>query len=353
MLLNKEQKNLGGQERRWLRVASSLVNDDSVCCKVILNQATYRLCSFSDAECPERPIIITDNKYPLLDYLAKNYLLFVNSFCFDKVHISNQSASYIPAIFLIKYLLRKSVSFSYNGTSLLIHKNNSFFSYYNKVRFIHRITDKTEILNPILLDELWLNQSKTSIAPCSFSDSLLYTPCSKRKKLIFSGHFYEDKGIHLLKRLIESSDEQGFEIEVYGDSIPGDQLSFNFKAWLQRACEYKQHLKYRHTHNMAGTYSEATVFLSLQSISNYPSQSVIEALYSGCSVLMTNTGDSYLFGDYDFIRYIDDTSNIQEVWKAIHCLHQVSSVHYDEISSQSVTAYSLSKYLNFIKEFLK
>lgn len=43
--------------------------------------------------------------------------------------------------------------------------------------------------------------------------------------------------------------------------------------------------------------SRASVFLSLQEVTNYPSRIVAEALVSGCSVIVRDTGDSRSFGN--------------------------------------------------------
>lgn len=353
VLVDKKQKNLGGQERRWLRVVTQLAKDEEIDFDFTINESSHLLSRLTDSIAPPGGIVIKEKNGRAFDYISKNINLIWLASKYGHLHISNQSIYLIPAILFIKLVQRKRVTVSYNGTSLDIHKTKTPFSYYNKVLLIHKISDQTEILNPRLLEEQWLDQAKTWIAPCSFSDSSLFNPGAKAKKIVFAGHFYGGKGIATLKAILASSKGRGYSIHVYGDAIPDDDSSTAFKRWLEQFSKDNPHISARHLNNMAGVYEDASVFLSLQSPSNYPSQSVLEALYSGCAVLMTNTGDSYRFGAYDFITYIDSTSSPDSIWNAIEGLHSISLKQSTRISEISKIDHSVEKYVSFIKDFLK
>lgn len=353
ILVDKKQKNLGGQERRWIRVVNYMVENKNYNIDFVINRISFDLSQSTDASASVKALKINDCKINIIDYFKKNIYLFFLSTRYNRIHFSNQSIYLIPAILLIKLILRKNVSFSYNGTSLKVHKTKNFLSYYNKVKIIHKVTDKIEILNPRLYDENWLINNKTYLAPCSFSDQFLFYPKQKKKKIVFSGHFYEGKGILLLKKLLETSSNKGFEMSIYGDSIPGDKKSEDFKEWLINFTISNKHVQLSHQNNMAGAYEDCSVFLSLQVISNYPSQSVIEALYSGCSILMTNTGDSNKFGNFEYIKYFSESENIDIIWNLITELDKISNCLYKQISESSKFSHSSANYFSFIKDFLK
>lgn len=353
IIVDKKQKNLGGQERRWIRVVNYMVENKNYDIDFIINIKSFELSQSTDAKASAKALKINDSRNPIIDYIKKNIYLFLLSIPYNRIHFSNQSIYLIPAILLIKFILRKNVSFSYNGTSLKVHQTKKITCYYNKVKLIHKVTDKIEILNPRLYSENWLINSKTYLAPCSFSDQFLYYPKQKRRKIVFSGHFYEGKGILLLKKILETSSDKEFEISIYGDSIPGDKRSEEFKEWLIDFTISNKHVQIKHQNNMAGAYDDCSVFLSLQVISNYPSQSVIEALYSGSSILMTNTGDSNRFGNFEYIKYIPDSTNLNIIWNLITDMDKISNRMYKQISESSKIYHSSVKYFSFLEDFLK
>jgi hypothetical protein len=353
ILVDKKQKNLGGQERRWMRVATHLKKNDRELCDFAINNSSYELSRSTDSPSPKSVFRIRDINNIYLDYLYKNLMSIVLGSGYTRIHFSNQSAYLIPAIAFLKWVLRKKVSISYNGTSLDVHKGGKGLSYYDKIHFLHRLADKTEVLNPRLLRESWVNPDKVHVAPCSFSDRQRFHPGKKIKKIVFSGHFYAEKGIELLRRILITSHSEGFAISIHGDSVDGNESSEDFKRWLMEYSLAHPHILVEHKSNMAGAYADATVFLSLQTISNYPSQSVIEALYSGCGVVMTRSGDSELFGYSSYIRYLEPTDSIGKIWECIKHVDQISTTRAEEIASASKKQHSLELYIEFIRNFLK
>jgi glycosyltransferase involved in cell wall biosynthesis len=353
ILVDKKQKNLGGQERRWMRVANHLKTNYREIFDFAINNSSYDMSHATDSPSPESAFRLRDFSNVYLDYLYKNLMSISLARGYGRIHFSNQSVYLIPAIAFIKLVLRKTVSISYNGTSLDVHKRRTGISYYDKVRFLHRLVDKTEVLNPLLLRESWIQPGKVHVAPCSFSDRERFKPGKKIKKIVFAGHFYEGKGVDLLRRILMASQSEEFAISIYGDSVEGDESSKDFKRWLLKYSLAHPHIRVEHKKNMAGAYSDATVFLSLQQISNYPSQSVIEALYSGCGIVMTRTGDSELFGRPSYIRYIDPTDTIDSIWSCITNVNQISMACASDIASASKKRHSLELYIEFIRNFLK
>ena len=148
VFINKKIKNLGGQEKRWLRLASSNLINSRVSCDLIINKHTIKISQKSDAIFFDSHIQVKDFSNKIIDYLFKNLMLIVNGAKYNKIYISNQSMYLIPAITLLKIIFGKKILFSYNGNSLMVHKkSNGFLSYFNKIRFISKLSTKIEILN--------------------------------------------------------------------------------------------------------------------------------------------------------------------------------------------------------------
>jgi glycosyltransferase involved in cell wall biosynthesis len=352
-LIDRKQKNLGGQERRWARI-TNILKSNSLFLNYIISDSLYKLSSYSDAKIEGHVHIVNDYRLKIIDLFMKNLRFLILAKKFDIIHISTQSAILLPTVFILKYFFKKIITFSYNGTSLLVHKKNKkIFNYFTIITCLHKISTLTEILNPILLQEGWLDPVKTRIAPCSFSDPLLYKPSVKKRKIIFSGHLYHEKGLDLLKKVIISSIGRGFEICIYGDYIDHNKSSIEFKKWINIHKSSYQNVRVMHSNNMSGLYSDASIFLSFQTISNYPSQSVIEALYSGCSILMVDTGDSRNFGEYQHIKYIDSSIKCDIIWKYLEELHLFSSENFNNISNVSINNNSSIKYCEHLINFFK
>jgi glycosyltransferase involved in cell wall biosynthesis len=353
VFINKKIKNLGGQEKRWLRLASSNLINNRVSCDFIINNHTVEISQKSDAILSDSHIQVKDFSNKIIDYLFKNMLLIYNGAKYNKIYISNQSMYLIPAITLLKIIFGKIILFSYNGNSLMVHKKtNRFVSYFDKIRFISKLSTKIEVLNQNIIDENILPLNKLYMAPCSFSDTEKFKPAEKKKIIVFAGHLVEQKGIHILEKIISNEMAKEYIIKIYGDSVEGDSISIKFKEWLIDFAKTNSNIIYDYKYDMSGVYADAAVFLSLQHDSNYPSQSVIEALYSGCSILLTDTGDSRLFGEFEFMSYIDGPVSVPEIFEKIDRLIVIAAGKKYEIASISRCRHNMSLYANFMIGFL-
>lgn len=351
VMIDRKQKNLGGQERRWIRVANKL---SSYCeMDVILNENLYELAEKTEININFKYIKIKENSIRVIDLIKKNIITLFKSFKYKKIHFCNQSILVLPTLLFLRIFTNKRLTFSYNGVSIKIHKKNKFPIYYWKILAMHKLAHGTEILNSYLLDEGLLNRGKVFISNTSFSDSEKFKTGIKNKEIIFSGHLYQIKGTQLLLKILESSKNRNFQIKIFGDSLTGDKKSEEIKKKILNIIKNNPHIKYEHRNNMEGVYESSTVFLSLQTITNYPSQSVIEALYSGCSVVMTSTGDSKKFGDQNWIKYIDENLSIDSIWNHINNAHIESINNNKKIEIFSKKKFSEEKYIENIKVLLR
>lgn len=331
-------KNLGGQERRWLAISNELSGRAGY--KFIINKSYYDIGSESDIKIDFKPRVVLDWKYSIVDRLAKNIIIMISAMGASQVHYCGNALNMLPsAIFLS--LLGKKVSYSFNGVSLFYLKAVSFKSFIC-VKFMQKLSFRIELLNPRLLDEGWVDEEKAVFAPPVTYVKHNNAVISKQKKIVFCGHLYPLKGVALLVDLIKNSNGRGFAIDVYGDSVDGNAQSHRYMRWLRRETKKRTYLSLSHSHDMSSAYLEASVVLSIQTISNYPSQVVMEGLINGASVCILDTGDSREFGDQPGIFYIPEGASIEEIWSIIESASDYARVHFRTISEVAKKKFSVN-----------
>ena len=120
---------------------------------------------------------------------------------------------------------------------------------------------------------------KLSVAPCSFTGewSIQDSGCSRDIDITFAARFVEGKGIDLLESALRN---ENLCIHVCGSG----PLDVN----LPKANVY-------YTESLIDVLRRTKIFVSLQDVDNYPSQSVLEAMSAGCSIIATDVGDTRMF----------------------------------------------------------
>lgn len=124
-------------------------------------------------------------------------------------------------------------------------------------------------------------EANVKIAPCSFTD-YSKVQLSKRKDIdiLMVARFTEKKGYALLEDIAEIAENYKLVVCGFGDLSP--QLPNAEITSLT---------------NPLPLYSRAKIFLSIQETNNYPSQSLLEAMASGCAVIATDVGETRLILD--------------------------------------------------------
>jgi glycosyltransferase involved in cell wall biosynthesis len=159
---------------------------------------------------------------------------------------------------------------------------------------LSRLSTIVDSLNPkIDLDGL-IPEEKVSISPCSFSDPNKYfSDPVKRQKVVYAGHLQQNKGVNILLEIVKIWPiNSQYELVICGASSITQEVQ-NYASELSRYAAGKN-ITIKQSDNMAVILSDAKVFLSLQTWDNYPSQSLIEAMLSGCCIVATSSGDTNL-----------------------------------------------------------
>lgn len=338
---------LGGQERRWGRVIGSSSCFKDIELKALISQGYLDLLKKSDVSLNNaNAIVVPDSRFRLVDILIKNFSVILFAWRYDVVHLTTQAIQTYPAALFAKYIFRCRLVFSYTGTSIDCHeKKAETRKFSRRVKLISKFADTTEVLNKIILNEGWPCPRKLVVSPCSFSEPKKFIPSKKEKQILWSGHFYGGKGIELFRGYLLLNRRTKYPTKVYGSSI-NEPESKKFESWLIDFNKGHDWLSVCRPHDMEGAYSKGWVLLSLQKISNYPSQVILEALLSGCQVIMTDTGDSNLFNCPEVIHLIDKNATATNLMDTIrHALSRTPEEFVAQAREYVLSTHTIERYL--------
>jgi glycosyltransferase involved in cell wall biosynthesis len=162
----------------------------------------------------------------------------------------------------------------------------------------HAECDKIDILSPFILDGLQqrginLHQDRFSITACSFTD---YSRCKigdkSRFSVVFAARLEKDKNpLDFVEASLELANEfQDVQFHIAGDGRLAGKIREQLESRLHSNIKFHGFLD-----NPAELFAESSLFVSIQSTNNYPSQAVLEAMACGNAVIATDVGDTRLF----------------------------------------------------------
>ncbi|HHX26053.1 MAG TPA: glycosyltransferase family 4 protein [Firmicutes bacterium] len=139
-------------------------------------------------------------------------------------------------------------------------------------------------------------KDRVRISPCSFSDYSQYKPSpAKTNTIVFAGRLSEVKNPMLLLRAIANINQSEpdllarWRVAIYGKGeLERDVISFIDKYGLRGSITVAS------VNSMTSVLSESRVFVSLQHVDNYPSQSLLEAMACENVVIATDVGNTRL-----------------------------------------------------------
>ena len=173
--------------------------------------------------------------------------------------------------------------------------------------------------------ERHFKKKRVSVTPCSLpriEDYLLDENCYKNKTIVFASRLVEGKNPMLL---IEAANQ-----------IRDILFAHNYKVLIcgsgnleQSLCDYIQQNNLESIvscigpQNMKYILPSAMIFCSLQDNENYPSQSLLEAIASGCICIATDNGNTRAIVKDEFGILIN--SSVESLSKAIVSVIEMSN----------------------------
>ncbi|MCF2560337.1 glycosyltransferase family 4 protein [Prevotella brevis] len=124
-------------------------------------------------------------------------------------------------------------------------------------------------------------------SPCSFVDySGLPHRGKKEHAVVFAGRFMKEKGIRLLLDQLDNIlSKTSYKIYIKGRGPLHDEVKERVNN-----CICPERVELGFVMNLPELLERTEVFLSLQEFENYPSQSLLEAMYARNAVIATNVG---------------------------------------------------------------
>lgn len=349
VMCGRKVLNLGGQDRRWLKVAEILTENQKI--EIVINESYFELAKKTELNVASRFSVIAEKKNKYFDYLLKNLKVIFISLKHKNIHYCGNALELTPSAFILRVIFFKKVTFSFNGVSVNYLKSTKQNKSVFLLRVMSKISSKIEILNPQLINENFFCQKKLFISKPMYAGTV--TPPVKmknHKKIVFCGHLYNLKGIDTLRKIIATRPNDEYKFYIYGDLVDGYYDNKSIQKWKEEASKISGIKFMSHVDNMSHVYNDALVVLSLQTISNYPSQVVIESLNSGTSTIVTDTGDSKEFGCLPGLFYVNPVFSSELYWKAIIDAADFTYNHHTEIISAAANEFSPKKYVdNFLK----
>ena len=158
---------------------------------------------------------------------------------------------------------------------------------------------------------------KQEVAPCSFSDYSKVENAEKRDiDIAMVARFEDGKGYDLLESIADNMADWSVHLCGFGPRPPRI---------------FRSNIQIYQTDNPFHVLSRTKIFLSLQRFNNYPSQSLLEAMASGCAVIATDVGETKIL--------LDDTCAILVPYNSLDLLNAVKKLMSDlELRSQLGTA---------------
>lgn len=189
---------------------------------------------------------------------------------------------------------------------------------YVSFNYAHENCDLVDFLSPFIFEGVQKLKVKTPlekvcITPCSFTD---YTKCKigvkEKLRIAFSGRLEKDKNpiMFLEAALVLAKQYPEVEFHILGEG--------RLSSVIKEKTDFSglPNIVYHGFHpNPPEILAETSVFVSIQTTNNYPSQSVLEAMACGNAIIASDVGDTRMFVNEEWGSLIE--LNIESL---IHCL---------------------------------
>lgn len=306
---------LGGAEKRYARVFEMLVAQPGANHRLLINRTMLNLLQQAGILTNhERYLLILDpptTRYawakrlrglgPVIDALWYLWQCWLVCWRFRPqiVHplLTGVYLS-LPALLVMPHIRRVMSAYSYQFESYRDRRIGGISIGAAVKRFAMARSQVVEALSePIRLDLLQrgLPTAKIFVAPCSFTDLTLCKPIwPKERWVVFLGRFVEIKRPLLLLEAIPKVLAHHPDVHFY--FLGEGNLQPQMEARLQ-ALGISAAVTMRFEPQPTQVLNRSSIFVSLQTEENYPSQSLLEAMACGNAIVATDVGETWRLVD--------------------------------------------------------
>ena len=176
-----------------------------------------------------------------------------------------------------------------------------------------------------------------TITPCSLPYLTEYLKrnrsCTKENIMVFAGRLVSDKNPLLLleavKMLRQQMIKHKFHVWICGKGELEESILRTINHYRLEPC-----VEYKGIQNMEEVLPKAKVFFSLQNNENYPSQSLLEAIASGCYCIATDVGDTRRIVLPTFGTLVEKSP--KAIAAAIHSAMLMNEIEYRNVSECAI-----------------
>jgi len=282
----------GGAERRFLRAWKSL-NTQELPFRLLLviNNKLFKSAMDSGviSESRDNLIIISDTSKL---QQSVEIISVIKKYRIQIVHLPLLQKSLLPLYIYLFWNRRRLKTTQTIALSTLAHGLEKD-SLLNLLNIIASMTaDRIDSLYYSLLQNPKYRKyrDKITVTPCSFTDYEKYSYDSdkKTKTILFCSRLIPEKNPQIFveaANILKGFTEWHFVI--CGDG----PLLFDLKNQVKQL-DLNDRVRFTKVGDTSKLFQSASIFASIQSTENYPSQSLLEAMASGAAVVATDVGDT-------------------------------------------------------------
>jgi|GEM_PF-1247227 len=283
---HEEDIKLGGAERRLSRILDELSVYKFECHVVLkVSKVSPKIKSMYESVLERKNIKIQQFK----SYLE--IMKYIKRESFDWICYTDSYRAMVP--FVIAGLLSNCNRMMLNVTTyaselkFINNKQRLLFE------FIVKVSNHLDVLYPngfVKISEKYPEKNVT-LTPGAFTNLSLFKPKEKQKKIVFLASLIENKNPQLFIEAIHGIKEEiiknGYTVQLCGSGPLKSKLQNTIKEY---GCN--------DIINVMGNVLpqdvilDAEIFISIQNYNNYPSQSLLEAISSGCYIIASDEGDT-------------------------------------------------------------